>query len=96
MATETRVLELRVAGVEKEASVEEKDGSIPLYIKATNIKRPLSGLRNLLISEELYPSDGWVTHVQVDRNPLKKGGTISAWIRRANKTTSWDMGRRAG
>ena len=31
MATETRVLELGVAGVKKEASVEEKDGSVPLY-----------------------------------------------------------------
>ena len=31
MATETRVLELGVAGVEEEASVEEKDGSEPLY-----------------------------------------------------------------
>ena len=31
VSNETRVLELGVAGVEEEASVEEKDGSVPLY-----------------------------------------------------------------
>ena len=88
------MVKLGIAGSEEEASVEEKDGSVPLYIKAANIKRLLSGLENLLISKELYPSDGWVTHVRVDRNPLKKGATISVWIRHANKIASWDVGRR--
>ena len=73
MATETRVVKLGIAGSEEEASVEEKDGSVPLYIKAANIKRLLSGLENLLVSKELYPNDGWVTQVRIDRNPLKKG-----------------------
>ena len=87
MATETRVLELGVAGVEEEASVKKETGLYP-YIKAPNIKRLLLGLKNLLVSKELCPSDGWVTHVRVDRSSLKKGGTISAWIRHTNKTTS--------
>ena len=87
MATETRVLELGVAGVEEEASVEEKDGSLPLY-KGCNYETSLLGPKNMLVSKELYPSDGWVTHVWVDRNPLKKGGTISAWIRHADKIAS--------
>ena len=64
----------------------KKTGMYP-YIKAANIKRLLSGLKNLLVSKELYPSDGWVTHVWVDRNPLKKGGMISIWKRCANKAT---------
>ena len=80
----------------RKRQVWKKKTGLYLYIKAANIKCLLSGLKNLLVSKELYPSDGWVTHVRVDRNPLKKGGTMSAWIRRANKTTSWDVGRRAG
>ena len=73
----------------------KKTGLYP-YIKAANIKHLLSGLKNLLVSKELYLSDGWVTHVRVDMNPLKKGGTISIWIRCANKAMSWDVRRRAG
>ena len=91
MAPETWLLELGGVRVEGEASVKEKDGSVPLY-KGCEYQTSPPGPQNLPIPKELYPSDGWVTHVRVDRNPLKKGGTISAWIRRANKTTSWDVG----
>ena len=72
MAIETRVLELEVARVEEEASVKEKDGSVPLY-KDHEYRTSPPGPQNLLISRELYPSDGWITHVWVDENPLKKG-----------------------
>ena len=93
MATETRVLELEVARVE-EASVKEKDGSEPLY-KGREYRTSPPGPQNLPVPKELYPNDGWVTHVRVDKNPLKQGDTISAWIRHANKTTSRDVGWRA-
>ena len=88
------MLELEVARVEEEASVKEKDGSEPLY-KDREYRTSPPGPQNLPIPKELYPSDDWVTHVRVDKNPLKRGDTISAWIRHANKTTSRDVGRRA-
>ena len=87
MATETRVLELEVARVQEEASVKEEDGYVPLY-KGREYRTSPPGPQNLLIPKELCPRDGWVTHVRADKNPLKKGDTISAWIRRSNKTTS--------
>ena len=55
----------------KRRARKKKTGLYP-YIKAANIKRLLLGLKSLVVSKELYPSDGWVTHVQVDRNPLKR------------------------
>ena len=79
----------------KRQAWKKKTGLYP-YIKAANIKRLLSGLENLLVSKELYPSDGWVTHVRVDGNPIKKGGTISVWIKYTNNAMSWDVGQRAG
>ena len=72
VATKTRVLELGGVRVEEEASVKEKDGSVPLY-KGHEYRTSPPGPQNLPIPKELYPSDGWVTHIQVDKNPLKKG-----------------------
>ena len=72
MATETRVLELEVARVEVEASVKEKDGSVPLC-KGCEYQTSPPGPQYLPIPKELYPSDGWDTHILVDKNPLKKG-----------------------
>ena len=72
MAIETWVLELEVARVEEEASVKEKDGSVPLY-KGREYRTSPPRPQNLPIPKELYPNDGWVTHVRVDKNPLKKG-----------------------
>jgi len=65
-------MEVGVARVEEQASVKEKDGSVPLYKGCKYQTSPL-GPRNLPIPKELYPSDGWVTHVRVGKNPLKKG-----------------------
>ena len=87
VATETRVLELGGVRVEEEASMKEKDGSVPLY-KGCEYQTPPPGPQSLPIPKELYPDGGWVTHVRVEKNPLKRGDTISAWIRHANKTTS--------
>ena len=88
------MLELGFAGVEEEASVEEKDGSVPLY-KGCEYETSPPRPQDFPIPKELYPSDGWVTHVQVDKNPLKRGDMISAWIRHANRTTSQNVGRQA-
>ena len=76
----------------RKRQVWKKKTGLYLYIKAANIKCLLSGLKNLLVSKELYPSDGWVTHVRVDRNPLKKGGTISVWIKYASNATPGTWG----
>ena len=67
-----RVLELGVARVQEEASVKEKDGSVPLY-KGCEYQTSPPGPWNLPTPKELYPSDGWVTHVWVGKDPLKKG-----------------------
>ena len=72
MAIETRVLDLEIASVEEEASMKEKDGSVPLY-KGHEYRTSPPGPQNLPIPKELCPSDDWVTHVRVGKNPLKKG-----------------------
>ena len=68
------MLELGVARVEEEASVKEKDGSVPLY-KGCEYQTSSPEPQNLPIPKELYPNDGWLTHVWVDKNPLEKGET---------------------
>mgnify|MGYP005818306877 CR=1 FL=1 len=65
-------MELGVARVEEEASVKEKDGSVPLY-KGHKYRTSPPGPQNLLIPKELCPHGGWVTHVRADKNPLKEG-----------------------
>ena len=76
MAIETWVLELEVVKAEEEASVEERDGYAPLY-KGCEYRTPPPGPSNLPIPKELYPRDGWVTHVSVDKNPLIRGHDLS-------------------
>ena len=34
---------------------------------------------------------GWITHVRIDENPIKRGYTISALTRRAKETASQNM-----
>ena len=72
MATETWVLELGGVRVEEEASVKEKDGSVPLY-KGCEYQTSPPGPQNLPIPKELYPNDGWVTHVRVSKESLDEG-----------------------
>ena len=68
----TQGLELEEAGIEEEASVEEKDKSGSLY-KGPECRASPPGSRNLPILKELYPGDGWVTHTYIIENPVNKG-----------------------
>ena len=72
MVIGTRGLELEVAGVEEEASAEEKDKFGSLY-KGPEYRASPPGSRNLPILKELYPEDGWVTHANIIENPVNKG-----------------------
>ena len=67
------MLELEVVRAEEEASVEREGGSMSLY-KGREYRTSPPGPQNLPSPKELYLGDGWVTHVRVDKNPLKKGG----------------------
>ena len=66
------MLELKVVRVEEEASMEKKDGSVPLY-KGREYRTPPPGPQNLPIPKELYLKYGWVTHVRVDKEHINKG-----------------------
>ena len=78
-----RELELEVAGVEEEASAKEKDEPGSLF-KDPEYRASPPGSRDLPVHKELYPGDDWVTHARIDENPVNKGDTISALIRRAH------------
>ena len=71
MVIGTRGLELEVAGIEEEASTEEKDKSGSLY-KGPEYRVSPPGSRNLPILKELYPGGGWVTHTNIIENPVNR------------------------
>ena len=53
-----------------------------------NIKRLLLSLKTCLLLRNHANGHDWVTHVCIDENPVKRGHTISALIRRAKETAS--------
>ena len=71
LAIGTRGLELEVAGLEGEASAEEKHKFGFLY-KVPEYRASPPGSRNLPILKELYPWDGWVTNIYIIENPVNE------------------------